>query len=138
MTGHLFSQSTARTIYPMNHVIAIFDELEDAQQATETLRRSGFEERDILLITSPQTAEAISSREQRWHFFDRIRQVVTHVVCDESPYQEMCEQVMKQGHHLVSVRALHDKEQQLVTTMLKNHRGHSIKFFGWWAITSHL
>jgi hypothetical protein len=138
MTGQIFSQSTGATFYPTNHVIAILDELEDAQQAIEALRLAGFEGRDILLITPPQSVETINSREQRWHLLDRIRQMVENVVSDEGPYQEMCEQVLKQGHHMVNVRALHDKEQQLAATILKDHRGHSIKFFGRWTITSPL
>lgn len=141
MTGQLFSQPAGANFYPTNHVIAVLDELEDAQLAIEALKLAGFEERDILLVTALQSAEAVNQRQQRWHLerlMDRIRQMVADVVSDESPYQEICEQVIKQGHHMVKVRALHDKEQQLATTILKDHRGHSIKFFGWWAITSHL
>jgi hypothetical protein len=138
MTEHLFSQPATDVIYPMNYVTAVLDELEDAQLAVEALRLAGFDEKDILLVTSPQATETISSRGQRWRFFDRIRFAVSSVVSDESTYQEMCLQVMKHGHHMINVHALHDKEQQLAAAILKDHRGHTIKFFGWWAITNYL
>ncbi len=138
MTEHLFSQPTTSAIYPMNQIIAILDELGDAQQAVEALLQAGFGEKDILLVTSPQATETSSSREKRWRVLNRIRLAVSSVVSDESPYQEMCVQAMKQGHHIVNVHALHDKEQQLAATILKDHRGHTIKFFGWWAITNYL
>lgn len=138
MTEHLFPQPATNAIYPMNQIIAILDELEDAQQAVEALRLVGFGEKDVLLVTSPQATESSAKREQRWRFFDRIRLAVSSVVSDESPYQEMYVQAMKQGHHIVNVYALHEKEQQIAATILKDHRGHTIKFFGWWAITNYL
>jgi hypothetical protein len=138
MAGHLFSQPVINAIYPMNQIIAILDELEDAQLAIEALQLAGFGEKDVLLVTSPQATETSSSREQRWRFFNRIRLAVSSVVSDESPYQELCMRAIRQGHHIVNVHALHEKEQQLAAAILKDHRGHTIKFFGWWAITDYL
>ena len=139
MTGHLFSQATARTnFYPTNHLIAIHDTLEDAQHAIEALQQAGFAEEDTCLVTSVSDVEAITPLGHHWNLFDRIRQAVTSVVSDENPYREMYVQAMKQGHHIIAVHVLHEPELQLATSVLKRHQGHTIKFFGWWAITSHL
>lgn len=139
MTGHLFSQATAATIvYPTNHLIAIHDSLEDAQHAVEALRRAGFAEEDTCLITGASDAEALSPLGLHSSLFDRIRQAVTSVVSDENPYREMYVQAMRRGHHMVAVHVWHEQELQLATDVLKQHQGHTIKFFGRWAITSHL
>ncbi len=140
MTGHLLSQATAQTVsYPTNHLIAIHDSLEDAQQAVEALRQTGFAEGDTCLLSSvSDVVEVLGPHEQHWNLFDRIRQAVTSVVSDEDPYREMYVQAMRQGHHMVAVHVMREQQLQLATGVLKLHRGHTIKFFGWWAITSHL
>lgn len=139
MTGHLFSPATARTIfYPTNHLIAIHDSLEDAQHAVEALQQAGFTENDTCLITGVSDAEALSLLEPHGSLFDRLRQAVTSVVSDENPYREMYVQAMRQRHHMVAVHVWHEQELQLAARVLKQHQGHTVKFFGRWAITSPL
>jgi len=137
MSEQLIPHSPVHGVYPTNHVTGIFDDLTDAKMAAEELRRSGFRENDIVLITSPQAAEIVKQATQHQGLFSRLRFVVASVVSDEGPFHETYVQAAQEGSHILHVRTPLSTEQQLAANVLKDYHGYHIKFFGQWAITNY-
>jgi hypothetical protein len=68
--------STKRTLpgvpFPRKYVLSVFVDLQDARQATHTLRAAGFDERGIHVLQSRDFVEAVAQDQSPFNIFTSI------------------------------------------------------------------
>jgi len=135
MADNPFSPSTTGTIYPTDYMTGIIYDLEDAEKAVEALEQAGFDAKDIVLFTSQQAIEKLQESQKQQGFLRKIMGVVASVASDTAgEYYLLYEKAAREGQHILNVYAPTPEQQNSAHTILKAYHGHTIKFFGQWAV----
>lgn len=135
MTDNPFSPSSTGTIYPTDYMAGIIYDLEDAEKAIEALEYAGFDAKHITLFTSQQVIEKLQQSQQQQGLLRKIMGVVASVTSDTAgQYYLLYEKAAQEGQHILNVYTPTPELQNQAHTILKAHHGHTITFFGQWAV----
>jgi hypothetical protein len=122
--------------YHENHVIGIIDTPEAAVAAVDALTKGGFLESEVTLTCGVERADLLRASTGRSGLADRILRVVDRFGAggDEMDARHQYEQALRDGHLNVLVLAPTEERKRLAATVLRQHGGHFINFFGRLAI----
>ena len=135
MADNPFSPSVTGAIYPTDYMTGIIYDLEDAERAAEALEHAGFDAKDIVLFTSQQAIEKLQASQKQQSLLRKIMGVVAGVASDTGgQYYLLYEKAAREGQHILNVYAPTPELQNRAHSILKAHHGHTIKFFGQWAV----
>jgi hypothetical protein len=113
----------------------IIYDLADAEKAAEALEHAGFDAKAIVLFTSQQAIEKLQASQKQQSFLRKIMGVVAGVASDTGgQYYLLYEKAAREGQHILNVYAPTPELQNRAHSILKAHHGHTIKFFGQWAV----
>ncbi len=121
--------------YTEDYVVAVIDDLQEAEAAAETLRQAGFGEGEIRLFEGAQVAGRIDETAKRRSLLERAVVSVRSVASDESIISEDYEQEAREGHQLLVVHTETQEQVNQAYRILRAHHGHAIEHFGRWVIT---
>lgn len=121
--------------YTEDYVVAVIDDVEEAQAAVNVLHQAGFGEGEVRLFDGKQAAEQLDDLEKRRSLLERAVVSVRAVASDESIISEDYEEEAREGHQLVVVHTETQEQVNQAYQLLLAHHGHAIEHFGRWVIT---
>ena len=122
-------------VYPEHYIMAVIDEVKEAQDAVQALRHAGIPAEDIRLFESQEVLEYAEDTERTRSLGSRIADVFQAITSDEDAHVLIYVQEALRGHVILNVYAPTDEQVEQVKNILVAHGARNIKYFGRWAIT---
>ena len=124
-TSEELSLTSARTLpttpFPRKYVHSVFNDRQDALQATEALRESGLDARDMYPLTYTDYAEALGRGQS---FFSSLASRDLDIYLDEA----------RQGGTILAVRLANSGQMEQVRDLLAQHRAHLVRYVDTWTV----
>jgi hypothetical protein len=133
-----FPQTMTGSLYPLNYVVCVFDDLTEGRQAQEAFRAAGYDSNTVRLMESQEALNKLKELEQQKNVFQRFLSSFQDATDDTGA--DIFTFEVKQGHHLLfvracgaSLRACAPEEIAQIRTILGRFHARTIKFFSpWW------
>jgi nucleotide-binding universal stress UspA family protein len=122
-------------VYPKHYIMAVIDDVKEAQDAVQSLHKAGIPAEDIRLFESHEVLEYAEHTEKTRSLGSRIADVFQAVTSDEDAHVLIYVQEALRGHAILNVYAPTDEQAERVKDILVAHHARTIKYFGRWAIT---
>ena len=120
--------------FPKDHVVAIIDSMNEAEQAVQALQQAGYSADDIHLYSSQDFIHSFESTQQHASGFAKALHTFQGS-SDEGFAGNMYLDEAHRGNSILSVRVPKEDHAEHVSDILKKHHAHLIKYFGTWAVT---
>ena len=120
---------------PTNYVIGVIEQLQEAEQAVQTLQTAGYAAQDMLLISSQDFIEAIQQRRQQTSAFKRAVHTFS-VSSDEGFPADLYMQQAQRGAYVLAVYASTGEQAQQIAQELRAYPVHHLKYFSQWSTTN--
>lgn len=133
-----FPQTASGSLYPINYVVSVIDNLDEARQALQAFKDAGYDADTVRLMSSQEALEKLEELEQQKNFFQRFLSSFQDATDDTGIDVFTVE--AKQGNNLLfvracgaSVRACAPEEIAQIRDILGRYHARIIKFFSpWW------
>jgi hypothetical protein len=120
------SVSSERTFpsapFPRKYVHSVFDDLQDARQASHVLRTTGFDARDIHIMTGWDYVEAVERKQTLVGFLSSF---------DHDVYLREA----RRGHYILALRLSSYEQMEQVRNLLAPHHAYLMKYVDTWTVT---
>ncbi len=127
-----FPQTVSGSIYPRNYVVAVIDDLWEAQMAAQAFLDAGYNVRDIRLMESHEELQKIGELEANRNWLQRFLSSFQGTT-DETGAAVYKSEAYK-GHHILHIHATTAQEVEAIRDILEVYHAHAIKFFGTWSV----
>jgi len=125
----------AGAAYPKNYVIAVIDDIQEAQQAMRELQEAGIAAEDIHFFKSREVLESAEDTAATRSFLSRIADAFQAVASDDDAHVLIYVEEARRGKHIINVQAGKPEQVEMIKDILVKHHARNIKYFGRWAIT---
>lgn len=122
-------------VYPKHYIMAVIDDVKEAEEAVQSLQNAGIPTEDIRLFESHEVLEYAEHTERTRSLGSRIADVFQAITSDEDAHVLIYVEEALRGHAILNVYAPTDEQVERVKNILVAHRARTIKYFGRWAIT---
>src|SRR5258705_8466041 len=119
--------------YPVDHLVAILRDGQEAEQAAQALRDAGFD--DVEVMAGPQAVATLAANERKANPLARVWERLSIQGSDEADARQEALEALREGHALVMVSATAGARMDQAQSILKAHQAHALRFFGRWTIT---
>ena len=119
--------------YPVDHLVAILRDGQEAEQAAQALRAASFD--DVEILAGPQAVETITANERKANPLARVLERLSIQGSDESDARQEALESLREGHALVIVSVAAGARMDQAEGILKAHQARALRFFGRWTIT---
>jgi nucleotide-binding universal stress UspA family protein len=120
---------------PMHYVMAVIDEVKEAQDAVQALRNADIPAEDIRLFERHEIIESAEHTERTRSLRSRIADVFQAITSDQDAHVLIYVEEALRGHAILNVYAPTSGQVERVKDILVDHHARIIKYFGRWAIT---
>ena len=127
-----FPQTVSGSLYPRNYVVAVIDDMWEAEQAAQAFLDAGYSVRDIRLMRSSEALERIEELEHGRNWLQRFLSSFQGTT-DETGAQVYKFEAEK-GHHILHIHAISPQEVEQIRDILEVYHAHTIKYFGTWSV----
>lgn len=134
-----FPHNPIGSLYPINYVVGVIDDLQEAQKAAQAFNNAGYDASTTRLMESQEAIAKLQELEGRKNRFQRFFSSF-QATTDETG-ADIYRFEARQGHHILFVRACASTiracslgEIQQISTLMERFHAHAIKFFGFWAV----
>jgi hypothetical protein len=122
-------------VYPKHYIMAVIDDVKEAEDAVAQLRHAGIPAEDIRLFEHHEVLEYAENTERTRSLRSRIADVFQAITSDEDAHVLIYVEEALRGHAILNVYAPTDERAERVKNILVAHHARTIKYFGRWAIT---
>ena len=119
--------------YPVDHLVAILRDGQEAEQAAQALRDAGFD--DVEVMAGPQAVATLAANERKANPLARVWERLSIQGSDEADARQEALEALREGHALVMVSATAGARMDQAQSILKAHQARALQFFGRWTIT---
>jgi hypothetical protein len=119
-----------------DYMIAVIDDLAEAEQAEEALWRAGWATEDTRLFRGYEIARHIDAIQKRRRIAERIAALAREMTSYESILGEDYQQEVLLGHQILAVYTPGPEQIEQARSLLLAHHAHDIEHFGIVVITS--
>ncbi len=116
-------------IYPLDDVVAVFNDRDSAEQAVRALSDAGTPEEDMDLLDGPAVVEANQSLRQRGGRLRKFEAWFSAVFSDDADYARTYVLEAQRGHYLVRVHAVEPEVVQRVSQVLRANGAHGMRHY---------
>ncbi len=132
-----FPVTPAGSVYPKDYLVAVFDDLQDAEKAVQALRDAGFGAEDIRLLRGQELIERfqnVENVEKKQNLLSRLASAFRGAEegADTAAYLEEA----RRGHSILNVYAGKAERAEQISNILTRYHAHLIKYYGNWTITN--
>ena len=121
--------------YPKDYVVAVIEDLDEAERAAEELRRAGFPAEDVRLFPSEQVVEGLRLAEAQRNLLQRIGAAIQREVTEEGAANKDYNEDARAGRHLVTVMAVEPEEIERARQVLVARGARRIMHYKKYTIT---
>jgi len=105
--------------FPRKHIHSVFDNLQDAVQASLILLKAGYESNDVHIMTSEDYMEEVERGQTLISF-------LASTDLDEYMHET------RRGHHILAIRISGYEQMEQVRSLLAPHHAHLMKYVDTW------
>lgn len=127
-----FLQTFSGAIYPVNYVVAVIDDLWEAQQAAQAFIEAGYDVSDVRLMNSQEALEKIHTLETGRNWLQRF--LASFQGTTDETGATVYKFEAQKGHHILHIYANNADEVEKIRDILEVYHAHTIKFFGQWSV----
>ncbi|MGH2507200.1 MAG: hypothetical protein ACRDHZ_07285 [Ktedonobacteraceae bacterium] len=127
-----FPQTISGALYPLNYVVAVIDDLWEAQMAAQAFLDAGYDMSGIRLMNSREELQKIKDLEAHRNWLQRFLASFQGIT-DETGVGVYKTEAQK-GHQILHVHASTKEEIEQIRDILEVYHAHTIKFFGPWFV----
>ena len=120
--------------FPKDHVVAIIDTIEEANQAVQALQQAGYSADAIHLYPSQDFINSFENTQQQTSGFAKMLHTIQGS-SDEGFAGNMYLDEAHRGNNVLAVYEPKEDQTQRISDVLKKYHAHLIKYFGTWAVT---
>jgi hypothetical protein len=121
---------------PIKHVIGVIDQLQEAEQAIQSLQDAGYAAQDVHLFPSQVFVETMQQKRQQISSFGRALHVVMFSN-DDGFHGDLYLHQAQRGAHILAVYASAREQEQEIAKLLHTYHGHHVKYIGQWTVTDY-
>lgn len=122
-------------VYPKHFIIAVIDDVKEAEDAVQSLHNAGISPADIRLFESHEVLEYAEHTERTRSLGSRIADVLRAITSDEDAHVLIYVEEALRGHAILNIYAPGSEQVERVNDILAAHHARNIKYFGRWAVT---
>ena len=115
-----------------NRLTALFETVEQAQQAALTLGEAGFPDEKIDLFFGEEGANMLDLAEKHHGVVGRLVRALEYLVTDDALVHSHHDRALREGHAFLAMTATTDQEKKLGGQLLHQAGAHDIYFWGMW------
>src|SRR5262245_44984632 len=116
-----------------NRLTALFEAIEQAQQAAEALGEAGFPNEEIDLFVGEEGANMLDLAEKHHGVVGRLVRALDYLVTDDALIHGHLDGALRGGHAFLAVRATAEQEKKkLGARLLREAGAHDVYFWGAW------
>ncbi len=119
--------------YPVDHLVAILRDGQEAERAAQDLRDAGFD--DVEVLAGPQAIDTIAANERKANPLARVWERLSIQGSDEADARQEALGALREGHAMVMVSTSAGARMDQAEGILKAHHARALQFFGRWTIT---
>lgn len=127
-----FPQSPSGALYPKNYVVGVIDNLQEAQQARQAFKDTGYDADEIRLMESGEAVQKIEQINEEKNWLQRI--LSSFQDTSDETGAHIYEIAARQGKQILHVRADSAEDVDKISALMKRYHAHTIKFFGTWSV----
>jgi hypothetical protein len=116
--------------YPVGSLLAVLPDAESAAAAASALRAAGIPDRDITILRGAEGADRLDGTGALNGVIARLRRLVSFTLMDQLVDMALYEQAIREGQVVVMVRPHDDDRKARAITVLRDHGGHFINYYG--------
>ncbi len=116
--------------YPVDRMLAAFDDPADAVNAGAALRRIGFADRDLSILRGEEGADRLDGSGAANGPIARLRRVISFTLMDQLPDFTLYESLVRGGGAVLMVRVRGETRTREAARVLRDGRGHFINHYG--------
>jgi len=116
--------------YPVDRMLAAFDDPADAASAAAAVKASGIADRDITVLRGTEGAARLDGTGAHHGPVARLRRTVSFTLMDQLPDFTWYEAEVRRGGAVLMIRARGTERTRQVARVLREHRGHFINHYG--------
>jgi hypothetical protein len=134
-----FPQTPIGSLYPVNYVVGVIDDLQEALQAEQAFKDAGYDASTTRLMESQEAVTKIRELELKKNpfqrFFSSFQATTDETGADIYRFEA------KLGHHILYVRACSSylricspQEVEQICALMERFHAHAVKFFSFWSV----
>ena len=123
------------TADPKHYMMAVIDDVKEAQDAVQALRHADIPAEDIRLFERHEIIEYVEHTEKTRGLRSRIADVLQAITSDDDAHVLIYVEEALRGHAILNIYASTFEQAERVKDILVAHHARNIKYFGRWAIT---
>jgi len=116
--------------YPVDRMLAAFDDPTDAAAAATALRASGIADRDLTILRGSEGADRLDGSGAANGALAKLRRLVSFTMMDQLPDFAWYEGAVRRGGAVLMVRVRGVQPTRDVAAVLRGHHGHFINHYG--------
>jgi hypothetical protein len=116
--------------YPVDRMLAAFDDPADAAAAAAAVHASGIPDRDITVLRGSEGADRLDGTGAVHGPVAKVRRAVAFTVMDQLPDFTWYEQAVRRGGAVLMIRARGADRTRRIAATLRDHRAHFINHYG--------
>lgn len=122
-------------VNPHHYIMAVIDEVKEAQDAVRALQKADIPAEDIHLFERHKIIEYVEHTEQTRSLRASIADVFEAFFSDDDAHVLIYVEEALRGHAVLNVYAPTSEQVERVKDILADHHARNIKYFGRWAIS---
>lgn len=127
-----FPQTISGALYPRHYVVAVIDDLWEAQMAAQAFLDAGYDISDIRLMESQEELQHIATLKARRNWLQRF--LASFQGTTDETGAGIYQVEARRGHQILHIHATSDEEIENIRDILEVYHAHTIKFFGPWSV----
>jgi len=120
--------------FPKDHVVAIIDTVEEAEQAVQALQQAGYSADGIYLFHSQDFVTSLETTQQQASGLAKLLHTF-QASSDEGFAGNMYLDEVRKGHNALAVYEPKSEQTRRIHDILVKYHAHLIKYFSTWAVT---
>jgi len=115
--------------YPMNQVLAIFDERDDAARAVAELRRAGIAHDHLFVLAGARGSARVDSEGTAHGLIGITERSIEHLLTDLDDLQRY-DEAIRAGGVVLAVGPTTDQDRRRIAAIFQLHSGYEVAAFG--------
>ena len=133
MTVYNLNESNEFIRYPIDNIVAVFDDEEDLAGAIRALNIAGYQENEIRVLCGPDGAKRLDMTGKEHGWLARLYRAMESAALESKNLREFSQE-LEAGHFVVAVHAADKEERNDLWSILQVHGAHRASWYGKWTI----
>jgi hypothetical protein len=120
--------------YPTNHIIAVINDRQEAEQAAAAMRASGFTH--VELLSGQDSMRLVHQKMDEQNPLAKLWEDMRKALTDEGASERAYLDELRRGRSVVMAHVANAGDADRADEVLQRYHAHTVQHFGQWTVTS--